>query len=109
MIIILFYFSMSEVPVTVSSPSSSSSSSAHTPLHTSHSSPNLRSSPRSALKGSRGSKLDIKIRWDESQLSSLEQQQKKRVLSKRLRVVLPLAVVLSVVLIYLFKRWMLIH
>ncbi len=68
------------------------------------SSPSLGASPRSALKGSRGSRLD-RLRWDEEQLQGLEKEQAKRRKAKRAGVLLPLLVLLAVVLYALFVRW----
>jgi hypothetical protein len=52
------------------------------------------SSPRSALKGSRGSKLD-RLRWDEEHLQALEREQAKRKKAKRAGLFLPLLLLLA--------------
>jgi hypothetical protein len=64
------------------------------------------SSPRSALKGSRGSKLD-RLRWDEEHLQALEKEQSsRRRKAKRAGFLLPLVALLALVLYYaFFVRW----
>jgi hypothetical protein len=63
-------------------------------------------SPRSALKGSRGSKLD-RLRWDEEHLQLLEKEQSsRRRKAKRAGFLLPLIALLALLLYYaLFVRW----
>ncbi len=64
----------------------------------------LHSSPRSALKGSRGAKLD-RLRWDEAHLVLLEREHSQRKRAKRLSFAAPcfLAVFLVLFVIYRFR------
>ena len=64
----------------------------------------VRSSPRSALKGSRGSLTPPRIRWDEAQLQELERISLAKRRTRKLVVVAPLVVLGVVAFLLLVLR-----